>query len=100
MHIDISTMRSLVLTWFDESFVQSFNSLGQDPCTIAAYMLSTCNGGCESLLCLFCLALATHIDSSLQRSPSGRCSRDTVTLAQTRLTTPTCASAVPSDIRS
>ncbi|KAF8497758.1 hypothetical protein F5888DRAFT_249487 [Russula emetica] len=23
----------------------SFNSLGQNPCTVAAYMMSTCNGG-------------------------------------------------------
>lgn len=33
---------------------QSHNSLGQNACTVAAYMISTCNGGCElssSLLC-------------------------------------------------
>ena len=39
--------------------VQSFNSLGQDPCEVTAYMLSTCNGGCESFAYLFCLALAS-----------------------------------------
>jgi hypothetical protein len=26
---------------------QSYNSLGQNPCTVAAYLMSTCNGGCE-----------------------------------------------------
>jgi hypothetical protein len=26
---------------------QSFNSLGQNPCTVAAYLMSTCNGRCE-----------------------------------------------------
>ena len=28
-------------------FVQSFNSLGQNACTVAAFMMSTCNAGCE-----------------------------------------------------
>ena len=37
--------------------------------------------------------------SLLQRLPSGRCSRDTITLAQRVPTTLTFASAVPSDIR-
>ena len=28
--------------------VQTFNSLGQNPCTVAAYMMATCHGGGES----------------------------------------------------
>ena len=32
-------------------FIQSFNSLGQDPCLMTAYMYSTCSGGCESFPC-------------------------------------------------
>ena len=32
--------------------VQSFNSLGQNACTVAAYMMSTCNGGCKSVAVL------------------------------------------------
>jgi hypothetical protein len=33
--------------------VQAFNSLGQNPCMVAAYLISTCSGGCEfsSLFC-------------------------------------------------
>jgi hypothetical protein len=32
--------------------VQTYNSLGQNPCTVAAYLLSTCNQGCELFSCL------------------------------------------------
>ena len=32
--------------------VQTYNSLGQDPCTVAAYMLSTCSGGSELFVCM------------------------------------------------
>jgi hypothetical protein len=28
-------------------YAQSANSLGQNPCTVAAYLISTCYGGCE-----------------------------------------------------
>ena len=27
--------------------IQTFNSLGQSPCTVTAYMMATCNGGSE-----------------------------------------------------
>ena len=27
--------------------IQSFNSVGQSPCTVIGYMMGTCNGGCE-----------------------------------------------------
>jgi len=46
------------LTRSDGLFVQSFNSLGQDACLIVAYMMSTCNGGCESFTFYSCLATA------------------------------------------
>jgi hypothetical protein len=81
--------------------VKSFNSLGQNACTVAANMMATCNGGCESNACLFCLASADLIVLSLlKRSPSMRCSRDTGMSAQAALMTPTCASAALSDIHS
>jgi hypothetical protein len=32
--------------------VQTFNSLGQNACTVAAFMMSTCSGGCEPCYCL------------------------------------------------
>ena len=64
-------------------------------------MFGTCNGGGRSFACLFYLALVGLIVLSfLQCSELGRCSRDNRTLAQVVLTTPTCASAAPSDIRS
>jgi len=40
-----------LICWYG---AQSHNSLGQNACTVAAYLMSTCNGGCEfssSLLC-------------------------------------------------
>jgi hypothetical protein len=33
-----------VLNW---AFLQTFNSLNQNACTVAAYLMSTCNQGCE-----------------------------------------------------
>jgi hypothetical protein len=83
-------------------FVQSFNSLSQDPCLMTAYMYSTCSGGCESFPCYFCLALMSLIVSShFQRTKLIHCRRDTITPARGKvLTNVTCASAVPSDIRS
>jgi hypothetical protein len=82
--------------------VQSFNSLGQDPCLMAAYMYSTCAGGSELFPCYFCLALTSIIVSfHFQRTGLIRCRRDTITSAHGKvLTSTTCASAVPSDIRS
>ncbi len=38
--------------------VQSFNSLGQNACMVAAFMISTCYGGCELFARLLCLVLA------------------------------------------
>ena len=83
-------------------FVQSFNSLGQDPCLMTAYMYATCSGGCELFPYLFCLALTNLVVSShFQLTPFRRFSKDTTTLARGKvLTTGTCASAVPSDIHS
>ena len=49
MHIVISILR------LDDLFVQSFNSLEQDPCMVAATMMGTCNGGSGSFAFLFCL---------------------------------------------
>jgi len=40
---DCSTALSSTWTW-------SFNTLGQNPCTVAAYMLSTCSGGSTTLV--------------------------------------------------
>ena len=99
--IVITTVHSLALTSPDGSCIQSFNSLDQDPCYVTAYMLSTCNGGSESFAYYFILHLRVFIISSpLQCSPSSRCNLDTITLAHRVSMTLTCASAVPSDIRS
>ena len=46
--------------------VQTYNSLGQHPCKVAAYLLSTCHGGCE-LSFLFCLASVRLVVSSLSQ---------------------------------
>jgi hypothetical protein len=79
--------------------VQTFNTLGQNACTVAAFMMSTCSGGCESL---YCLTSVSHLISSLsQRSLSMRFpARATRTRGQAVLTTPICASATPSHIPS
>ena len=81
--------------------VQTFNSFGQDPCVVAAFLLSTCGGGCQYyyLLCLsFGLFPSTKFaDSSLfQRLPSFPYRRVTRTGGQVVLTAPICASATPS----
>src|SRR6266849_8140787 len=44
------------------AFPQSSNSLGQNACTIAAYMFSTCHGGCKLFPRLFCLVLAPAVN--------------------------------------
>ena len=36
--------RRVLICWH---CAQSFNSLGQNACTVAAYLMSTCTGGCE-----------------------------------------------------
>jgi hypothetical protein len=88
----------------DVLFVQSFNSLGQNACTVAAYMMSTCHGGCKLFTYLFCLALALAanliVSYLFQRSQSKRCHRDTTTLADIVLRPLTCACAAPSNIHS
>lgn len=44
---------------------QSFNSLGQNACTVAAYLMSTCNGGCELFfLTLICPVLSSSSNMS------------------------------------
>ena len=30
-----------------DGLIQAYNSLNQNPCEVAAYLQSTCNGGCE-----------------------------------------------------
>ena len=52
--------------------IQTYNSLGQDPCTIAAYLLSTCYGGCQSYY-LSLRTLSTRLLCSvLHRSSDAR----------------------------
>ena len=45
--------------------IQAFNSLGQSPCTVAAYMLATCYSGCEFSSRLRARALWSHLPCSL-----------------------------------
>jgi hypothetical protein len=89
------TIHSVALS---ELMMQTFNSLGQSPCTVIGYMMSTCSGRGE----LFQLSARRVLvfSSLLQNTLFFRCSRDTCTLAQAVLTTPTCASAALSGIRS
>ena len=60
MHIFISAVHFLALTEPDGLFVQSYNSLGQNPCWVAAYMLSICGNDSKSFYCLLCLAFFEH----------------------------------------
>jgi hypothetical protein len=79
---------------------QTYNTLNQNPCTIAAYLMSTCNGGCElSHLVLFYIhePLFPYL---LQRSPLMRCPWITRTGGQAVLTTAICANVTPSHIPS
>ena len=82
---------------------QSYNSLGQNACTVAAYLMSTCNGGCElsSLLCPCINASSSLVVSSLsQHSASMLWPPDTTTRGQVVMMTPICASATLSHIPS
>lgn len=75
-----------------DGLVQAFNSLNQSPCTVAAYLQSTCDGGCEHSSCAY-EALPSHF---LQRSPLVHSCRDRSTSARAAvLTIQTCASATP-----
>jgi len=81
----------------------SYNSLGQNACTVAAYLMSTCNGGCElsSLLCPCINASSSLVVSSLsQHSASMLWPPDTTTRGQVVMMTPICASATLSHIPS
>lgn len=52
------------------TFVQTFNSLGQNPCTVLAYMMSTCNGGREFFSFFNCLRvgfLCPHFSRRVHR---------------------------------
>ena len=83
--------------------LQTFNSIDQNACTVAAYLMSTCNGGCECqcLPCTQVFASADLADSALlQRSPSIPSYRDIRTRARVVSMTPTCASVTPSRIHS
>lgn len=78
-------------------YVQTYNSIGQHPCKVAAYLLSTCHGGCE-LSTLFCPVSARLVVSNLsQRFLSQDLPRGERTGMLPR---PTCASATPSYIPS
>src|SRR5258708_16207044 len=48
----ISWFRQCILWPLSDSMhcVQTFNSLGQSPCTVIAYMMATCDGGGEFFL--------------------------------------------------
>jgi hypothetical protein len=50
-----------------DGLLQAYNSLNQDPCTVAAYLGSTCHSGCECLSRVYELCRLT---SCLQRIPS------------------------------
>ena len=75
---------------------QTFNTLDQNACTVAAYLMSTCNGGCE-----YCVQflLTRLLKSILQRILSYPCCRDTHTPVLP-LVAPTCAAVTLSHIHS
>src|ERR1700733_10350289 len=52
--------------------VQSFNSLGQNPCAVAAYMMSTCSQGCKSVAILPALVRlqTSHLLCSVHHLPA------------------------------
>jgi hypothetical protein len=80
---------------------QSYNSLGQNACTVAAYLMSTCNGGCELSYSLLCPCIFDLVVSSFsQHSPSKSWPRDTTTRGQAVMMTAICASATASHIPS
>ena len=52
--------------------VQTFNSLGQNACTVAAFMMSTCSGGCETCIVLHLRALSYHLFRSVHYQCASR----------------------------
>jgi hypothetical protein len=72
---------------FTDRLSKTFNSIGQNPCTVAAYLLSTCNGGCQSSFS--CTTSHPHLTQLITSRPSRR---DPRTLALP-LAPATCASA-------
>jgi hypothetical protein len=78
--------------------VQTYNSAGQSPCTVTAYLMATCDGGREFFLFVCVSGPCSLI--SFQSTISLRCSRDCRILARQVLAPLTCATAIPSRIRS
>jgi hypothetical protein len=76
-----------------DSLIQEYNSLNQNPCEVAAYLQSTCNGGCE---CSFCIYKSCHLminDRLPQRLPLVLSCPESRTPAQAFWTVRTCACA-------
>jgi hypothetical protein len=64
---------------FTDRLFKTFNSLGQNPCTVAAYLLSTCNGGSQSSF--LCTTSHPHLAQHMTSRPSRRVPRTTLTLS-------------------
>jgi hypothetical protein len=52
-------------------YAQAFNSAGQSPCTVIAYMMGTCDGGREFFNCLHVLTLRSYLICSIRTVSTG-----------------------------
>ena len=74
--------------------LQTYNSLNQSPCTVAAYLGSTCHGDCE---CSSCVYEHCRLTSCTQRIPFIPFPKIVCTIAR-QLSMPTRARATPFSI--
>ena len=92
-HHDVSCRHTRAFKGPADSLVQAYNSLNQNPCEVAAYLQSTCNGGCQ---CSFCVHKYCHFminGHSPQHLPLVPSFLESRTPAQAFWTIRTCASA-------
>jgi hypothetical protein len=93
----LSRSSGLLSAAANERLEQTFNTLDQGPCTVVAYLESTCSGGCECSLCVNGLSASVSYLQCLLSIPF---SPDTSTSAQAALMIPIYASATPFPIPS
>ena len=74
---------------FNDHLSKTFNSIGQNPCTVSAYLLSTCYGGGQSSFS--CTTSHPHLTQNLISRPSRK---DTRTLVPRLTTTPRASAAL------
>jgi len=78
-----------------DSLFQAYNTLNQNPCEVAAYLQSTCNGGCQGSFCVHKYCHLMINDHLLQPFPLVLSCLESRTPAQAFWTIRTCASAIP-----